>query len=510
MDYPTISEYTEHLRLDKASLRNYLTAAGISTQESDTFTELVQAALAANGALRCIYVQPDEPLGKEGIWFKRNTTVVDFDAVSTSVPFVDEVYVNETNSIATIPGRSYYATVFKQYNNNLYAAQIRNAAGSGADALTETTPVLYFYKYNKNTRAWAQKQSYTYNEFITARGEAYYTATSPTLFQKLGSFNTNTKCWTPDTNDNYIYWWGGTTVNDASTGYGRDDARRIARFGLSGHSATRLKTTTYGAHHLAQVVFHNNVLWALGFNFPSGNYPPGVAARTAIGANDTSLDLYSNGGLLLRGSNITPYDGTPLIYQLDGIRAGNSNNNNNVICLNLETAQQVFSITRPQYQDPSFFGSSGFCRIGNIIYSDARVAYNNYHRICNKFNLEGINSNTRGVEVARTSFTSNATTLAYYDSTNNQIVSVPAVTGGAPFEWKLNLLGATYNKDTVILNQSESNYSAYHTNLYTTNQFVSDLKYSFEDAWFYGENTGYEKTLPVYYGDGTQWIKFKN
>lgn len=514
MDYPTISEYTAHLRLDKASLRNYLTAAGISTQESDTFTELVQAALVANGALRCIYVQPDEPLGKDGIWIKRNTTVVDFDAVSTDGPYVDETVLAQTHSVSPLDNVTNYVVYFIQSVNDFYAVRYRSAQGTGTNILDTTTPVIYIYKYNKTYRRWDQKQSYTFNEFVGARGDAYHTYTSPTMIQRLwGIVNTNyIKCWAPDTDGTYLYFWGGYITNtNASLGYGRPDSKPVIRLGISSHNCVKIKDSTYGVPtDTPRLIVHNNRIYSMGFTKPGNTWGPGVYCTTSLTANDTTQDRYLAENPARRGSIISPYDGTNQVFQVDGGTENNSSGPHNLIGIDLDTHTRFLYHQRngSGTSNLGYFSVNGYRRVGSSIYYVSDLAWNNKTKIHGKYSLTDVA--TAGSEVSRTTFQFNGDSLCYLDNTNNQLVFIPKYTGGSPLEWRLNLLGNTYTKDTVVLAQSQSNYNAYHTNLYTTNQFVSDLKYSFENAWFYGADTGYEKTLPVYYGDGTQWIKFKN
>lgn len=70
-----------------------------------------------------------------------------------------------------------------------------------------------------------------------------------------------------------------------------------------------------------------------------------------------------------------------------------------------------------------------------------------------------------------------------------------------------------YDPYTLVLKINDSHNGPYSTAFVNTsslitgenNRFVSN----FDDAFFIGEN-GIDTTDPIYYGDGTQWIKFKN
>ena len=50
----------------------------------------------------------------------------------------------------------------------------------------------------------------------------------------------------------------------------------------------------------------------------------------------------------------------------------------------------------------------------------------------------------------------------------------------------------------------------YETQLYTNENIQGRLLYSFDDVYYNTAENGLDDTLPTYYGDGTQWIKFKN
>lgn len=69
----------------------------------------------------------------------------------------------------------------------------------------------------------------------------------------------------------------------------------------------------------------------------------------------------------------------------------------------------------------------------------------------------------------------------------------------------------SYDNNTVVLAQGKTYSVGYNTKLIDTS-FESNYQplYAFADAWFYTSENGLDNTIPTYYGDGTQWIKFKN
>ena len=47
------------------------------------------------------------------------------------------------------------------------------------------------------------------------------------------------------------------------------------------------------------------------------------------------------------------------------------------------------------------------------------------------------------------------------------------------------------------------------TELITVPHFINRMRFRFSDAFYYSKENGIDAAIPTYYGDGTQWIKFK-
>jgi hypothetical protein len=62
-----------------------------------------------------------------------------------------------------------------------------------------------------------------------------------------------------------------------------------------------------------------------------------------------------------------------------------------------------------------------------------------------------------------------------------------------------------YKRDTVVIFQASYETAAYKTNVFTTNNFKSDVKLGFSNAWLYKTGVGIDKTIKRYYGTGTEW-----
>ena len=110
-------------------------------------------------------------------------------------------------------------------------------------------------------------------------------------------------------------------------------------------------------------------------------------------------------------------------------------------------------------------------------------------------------------------------------NTYTQLVNIPftfvygsAVTVGDDME--IYLFGGGYGSSTKV-QIMEMNSANYDNNSFVISQGVAkyitkimnnrnNIKFWFNNAWFYTTQDGLIKNLPTYYGNGTQWVKFKN
>ena len=78
-----------------------------------------------------------------------------------------------------------------------------------------------------------------------------------------------------------------------------------------------------------------------------------------------------------------------------------------------------------------------------------------------------------------------------------------------------------YSPQTLILQRNTSENGTYRTGIFDLNSVVDKslqpliegdanrCLYGFNDCYYFAD-TAFDWTAPMYYGDGTQWIKFKN
>lgn len=74
----------------------------------------------------------------------------------------------------------------------------------------------------------------------------------------------------------------------------------------------------------------------------------------------------------------------------------------------------------------------------------------------------------------------------------------------------LTIKGSEYDNNAVVLVQNNNADSVIATELITVPHFINRMRLRFSDAFYYSKDDGLDTTIPTYYGDGSQWIKFKN
>ena len=72
----------------------------------------------------------------------------------------------------------------------------------------------------------------------------------------------------------------------------------------------------------------------------------------------------------------------------------------------------------------------------------------------------------------------------------------------------LSLGTKSYDKDNAIILVQNQDYK-FTTEIFDSN-IINGLQYEFNDVYYYTQQDGLDNSIPTYYGDGTQWIKFKN
>lgn len=79
--------------------------------------------------------------------------------------------------------------------------------------------------------------------------------------------------------------------------------------------------------------------------------------------------------------------------------------------------------------------------------------------------------------------------------------------GGQTVSTKIQVLQTGIKEEnTVIISQKTP--TAYETELFSNTKNEGSPKFEFTDTWYFGNSI--DNSIPVYYGNGTEWIKIKN
>lgn len=479
MATPTISEYTAHLRQDKATMRDHLLSANITTKESDTFTDLTRIALEKGNAIRRIYVQPDEPTAKHGLWFKRDA-VENFDVVSDPVPFVGDTLSAFNASYS--PDSAYdkvKETRVIRANNTIYYLAIDNHKDSYPDE------AFRIYKYDPYTNTYTKIQTYTANEVYNVRGDGGYYAIS--VFRKNG-----VAC--IDSEGEYLYLiCGGYDTNSESQEY-------ITRFGLKSHSAERVHTRQSkwfpipaGDVSNAQIV--DNKIYIFGQSTNAAAYGNSWNTRI-IDLTTGSEATLNNGPVAYQGRTVKV--NSHLIAGFGGgnvsMNGGQGMNEVRLFDTLTNTTTKIATLTNRN-------NSRVLTVVGNLIYFVEYRSSGSASDAIGYINLVD-NSVTYIDDVFSPRLQNIASNPAIYLPSARAIVLGNYISQ----TYLYNLDTKPYDKDTVVLFQSTGVAAQYVVDLFTTNNFKTDVPFNISDAWFYKAGEGLETTGEVYYGNGTEWL----
>lgn len=75
---------------------------------------------------------------------------------------------------------------------------------------------------------------------------------------------------------------------------------------------------------------------------------------------------------------------------------------------------------------------------------------------------------------------------------------------------KMETRGKEYDSNAVLISQAPISRTEYQTALWTYDGLEGRMTQSFYDIFYYNKEKGFMKEYPIYYGNGTEWIKFKN
>ena len=89
----------------------------------------------------------------------------------------------------------------------------------------------------------------------------------------------------------------------------------------------------------------------------------------------------------------------------------------------------------------------------------------------------------------------------------NNVYIYPTGSAGIRRWLILSMSAKEYEDNSIVIAQDSSN--RYNTELLSSS-VENGLQTYFNNVYYYTTTDGLIDTIPTYYGDGTQWIKFKN
>lgn len=106
--------------------------------------------------------------------------------------------------------------------------------------------------------------------------------------------------------------------------------------------------------------------------------------------------------------------------------------------------------------------------------------------------------------------------IPYSFNNNNNAVLIcnkAFLLGGSSYPTKVQCMqieSKEYEDNSVVISQGRLYNVGYATELFSNNLMQEPALYALADAWFYTTEDGLITNIPSYYGDGIQWINFKN
>jgi hypothetical protein len=101
----------------------------------------------------------------------------------------------------------------------------------------------------------------------------------------------------------------------------------------------------------------------------------------------------------------------------------------------------------------------------------------------------------------------NLYSLMYYD---NKFWCIHGPSFDEVYLAPMETMGKVYHDNAVLISQAPISKTEHQTALWTYDGLEGRMTQSFYDIFYYDKEKGYMKDYPIYYGNGIEWIKFKN
>lgn len=145
-----------------------------------------------------------------------------------------------------------------------------------------------------------------------------------------------------------------------------------------------------------------------------------------------------------------------------------------------------------------FYGGSAVA-VGNNIYLFGGNHSENYYTMAYKYNIIS-DTYTKLDDIPKNFYSGAATNY------NDEKIYLFGCDGGTKVQVFL-IKTKTYEDNSILISQGVGDYA---TQLVSIPRTTGRMLHHFHDAWHYTQANGLSKTIPTYYGNGTEWIKFKN
>lgn len=278
--------------------------------------------------------------------------------------------------------------------------------------------------------------------------------------------------------DNNIYIFGSYKRGDASL------SKKAFRYDILSDTYTPIAEIPYSFWGGYAVAYENFVYLFGGGSSAYYNYRYNV--NTDVYERMSDIPSSYSGGFLGGGAVLVGQD----IFLF-----GTSYNSKNY--------SMKYSVLTDSYTSiSSFYGDSGHAVIsyGTQIYIFGGASHQSY---CCKY------------DIITDSYTKLTDIPSYFYLGSALLVDNKVLLFGGTSNLKkvqgLQLSFKEYKNNSVVISQGRFYKVGYGIELFNNSeQFINQPKYAFADAWFYTTEDGLITDIPTYYGNGTEWVKFKN
>lgn len=475
------------------TLANYITDVCVAVKEKAGITGKVNASeidniirnLQVGGGLEPnIFIQEEEPETKEGLWVKSSNIQVDNIVVDEYV-YTQGTFVDKTLLPTVHGGSSYYAPAAAVVGDWLYL--IGNEASTAQSQVSYKMHTKTYEVVVLNTPpvpVYGRVASVDGTDiWLMGNNDAYTTNYNPYAIYKYDTLT-----------DTYNYI---TTFETDSIYYSHPDYSKYMKYGDNIYFfnlASESLNSSYPYLSL-HANFKYNITtdtWTRLADYPYDGCPR-LCNWFILGDKLWFCSCY-NGNTTSSVSNIGQYANKFLVFDFT---------TETFINPNLQFASAIFNVANSLPYNPCFV-------FDDYVYM-LRGGYSTIYKIpVSKFTLNASAVSLTGADYTTfTGFTNNGedTSIAvgndavffcgnYYSSSGQIQV--------------LTMESKEYDNNTLVIRQGVSNTSAVLTQLFNTPLKSGRLTYPLYNAIHYTTEGGANNTLPLYYGDGTQWIKFRN